>query len=70
MKKIRSVSKWANRLNGYFSNEEIQMINKYKNVLTNLVIREMQCKNVTKILFYSRQNVHYQGNKEEMLVRL
>lgn len=37
---------------------------------TNLVIREMQCKNVTEISFYFRQNVHYQENKEEMLVRL
>lgn len=30
--KNQSSNKWANRLNRYFSNEEIQMTNKYKNV--------------------------------------
>lgn len=32
MKTISPVSKWANRLKLHFSNEEIQMTNKYKNV--------------------------------------
>jgi hypothetical protein len=59
------MNKWANELDGNFSNEEVRMANKYiKKCPISLAIRKMQSK--TTLRFHLPcQNGHHQENKEQ-----
>jgi hypothetical protein len=62
------INKWANDLNRQFSEEEIQMANKYMNILT---LKEMQTKSTLRFhLTPVRLMIHQENKQQQMLARI
>jgi hypothetical protein len=61
------INKWENELNRQFSEEEIQMANKYMNILT---LKEMQPKSTLRFHLNPVRLVIHQENKQQMLARI